>query len=452
MVDNQFETLGRLLDIKDTDRPGADSLYAVSKTEGVARGLSFILFDEIVESSPVQSRDTVFDPEKYPEDRELLESIQKHGITQPVVVRFIRDNADPNEIVPGRKLGERKFALVAGHRRVAAGRAAGLKGTEGVLARSSDDHEMITWAENMGRRELSSYEKSLALKSLQERRELSGRKTAEETGISQTYVNELFIALSSPVVFRNMWKEGNISSNALVTLKEHWGQFDKVKDTALLEKLRGLSQADAKDLRDQLSAGTDLKTALMAMGKLDPVMKDQGGHIPDEPTAAIFQDEVNITQTGQVGQSLSGENNTTRSNEQPADTVITKKSSSRNSPASSSPADGNFNSSQKKALVTAIRDVFPKISGDQGKALFDYAIVNAVEEVDVVWAAALYLSRGGKLDKAIELSSEAISKPKIKSLINREVKHMKQISSTLKRLGKKDKNSIFFLKKIFPGS
>ena len=413
MVDNQFKTLGRLLDIKETDRPGADSLYAVSKTEGVARGLSFILFDEIVESSPVQSRDTVFAPEKYPEDRELLESIQKHGITQPVVVRFIGDDADPNEIVPGRKLGERKFALVSGHRRVAAGRAAGLKGTEGVLARSSDDHEMITWAENMGRRELSSYEKALALKSLQERRDLSGRKTAEETGISQTYVNELFIALSSPVALRNMWKEGNISSNALVTLKEHWGQFEIMENADLLLKMRGLSQADARDLRDQLSAGTDLKTTLMAMGKLDPVLKDQGGQDPIEKDR-VFQD-----QGGRVPDE---------------------------------PADGNFNSSQKEALVTAIGDVFPKISEDQGKALFDYAIVNAVEEADVVWAAALYLSRGGKLDKAIELSSEAISKPKIKSLINREVKHMKQISSTLKRLGKKDKNSIFFLKKIFPGS
>ncbi len=57
MVDNQFETLGNLLDIKETDRPGADSLYAVRKVEGVARRLSFILFEEIVESSPAQSRD-----------------------------------------------------------------------------------------------------------------------------------------------------------------------------------------------------------------------------------------------------------------------------------------------------------------------------------------------------------------------------------------------------------
>lgn len=423
MVDNQFETLGRLLDIKDTDRPGADSLYAVSKAEGVARGFSFILFDEIVESSPVQSRDTVFDPEKYPEDRELLESIQKHGITQPVVVRFIGDDADPNEIVPGRKPGERKFALVAGHRRVAAGRAAGLKGTEGVLARSSDDHEMITWAENMGRRELSSYEKALALKSLQERRELSGRKTAKETGISQTYVNELFIALSSPVELRTLWKEKFLSAKAIVDLKEYWGQFDKVKDTALLLKMQGLSQADAKDLRDQLSTGTDLATALAAMGSLDTVFMGQGGH-----------DQVEV--------------DSEQDRQSPAD----KKSSSRNSPASSSPAGANFNSSQKEALVTAIRDVFPKISEDQGKALFDYAIVNAVDDPDVLWAAALFLSRGGKLDKAVELALEAMSKSKIKSLLIREVKHMKQISSTLKGLGKKDKNSISFLKKIFPGS
>ncbi len=111
-----------------------------------------------------------------------------------------------------------------------------------------------------------------------------------------------------------------------------------------------------------------------------------------------------------------------------------------------------FGSEMKEALVTAIRDVFPKISEDQGQALFDYAIVNTVEEADVVWAAALYRSRGGKLDKAVELALETMSKPKIKSLVNREVKHMKQISSTLKGLGKTDKNSISFLKKIFPGS
>ncbi len=284
-------------------------MYAVSKVEGVARGLSFILFDEIIESSPVQSRDTVFDPEKYPEDRELLESIQKHGITQPVVVRFIGDDADPNEIIPGKKLGERKFALVSGHRRVAAGRAAGLKGTEGVLARSSDDHEMITWAENMGRRELSFYEKALALKSLQVRRGLSERKTAEESGISQTSVNRLFNALNSPDFLHDHWKEGKISSHAVFELKEYWGHFEKVKDAALLEKIQGISRGDARDLRYQLSAGTDLKTALMAMGKAvqvghgsavmdrsfqDPDAKDKGirGPAVKDSTAREELDQV----------------------------------------------------------------------------------------------------------------------------------------------------------------
>lgn len=448
MINNQFETLGNLLDIKETDRPGADSLYAVGKVEGVARSLSFILFEEIVESSPVQSRDTVFDPEKYPEDRELLESIKKHGITQPVVVRVIGNDADLNDLALGKNPGERELALVAGHRRVAAGKAAGLKGTEGVLARSSEDHEMITWAENMGRRELSSYEKALALKSLQERRGLSIRKTAEVSGISKTVVSRLFSASNSPDALQDLWKEGLISSHAVVELKEHWGQFEIIKDAALLDKIRGLSRVDARGLRDQLSAGTELAAALMAMGGLDPVGKDRvfKGQVGNDP------DEMNKPQSGKKRTANNSKEQLVDNKDRPAKTAEIKTSSSKNSPVSDSQISGKFISNQKEALITAIRDVFPNLSLSQGKALFDYAIVGAVGETDVIWAAALYLAKGGNLDKAIKLASKAMSKPRIKSLLNREVKQMKQVSSTLKMIGKKDKELTSFLQKIFTGS
>ncbi len=444
---NQFETLGDLMEFEDTDRTGADSLYAVNEIDGIARRFSFILFDEIIESSPVQSRDTVFDPKKYNEDRELVESIQKHGITQPIVVREIGTGADSKDLLLGKKPGEREFALVAGHRRVAAGKAAGLKGTEGVLVRSSDDHEMITWAENMGRRELSSFEKAMALKSLQERRGLSERKTAEETGVSQTHINRLFSAFSSPGILRKMWKADTLSATAIIALKEHWDKFEKVKDPTLVEKLRGLSQSDAKGLRDQLAAGTDLATALVAKGDLDLVLQDKGGQVH------IGKNIVGIDRSGPdiivQGPGLAQPD---RQKNKPVNATNSKTSSSTKSPGSNTSVGSNFNSSQKVALVSAIRDIFPKISEDQGKALFDYAIVSAVREADVVWAAALYIAKKGKPDDAIELASEAMSNPKIKSLINREVNQMKQASSVKKSLGKKDKNSITFVKKIFAGS
>ena len=67
-----------------------------------------------------------------------------------------------------------------------------------MIAKPSEDHDLITLVENMGRKELTTYEKALALKSLQDRRELSENKTAKLTGISQATINRLFNALKSP--------------------------------------------------------------------------------------------------------------------------------------------------------------------------------------------------------------------------------------------------------------
>ncbi|MCJ7806236.1 MAG: hypothetical protein MUP57_01650, partial [Clostridia bacterium] len=61
-------------DINDPD-PNVDVLYSPEISRGI-RKLSFILFSEILEDSPVQSRAEVFDPNKSQKDKELLESIK----------------------------------------------------------------------------------------------------------------------------------------------------------------------------------------------------------------------------------------------------------------------------------------------------------------------------------------------------------------------------------------
>ena len=190
------------------------------------RALTFVLFSEILEDSPAQSRANVFDPNRSPKDRELLESIKTNGIIQPIVIRPLENSG----LDFGVKKGERKFAIVAGHRRVAAGKAAGQNGVQGIIARSDDDHELITLAENMGRRELSSYERAQALKSLQERRGLSVRKVADLVGVSPAYTSELFSALSAPGFLLDSWKDGSVSTKAVVDLKDHWSSFEKVGD------------------------------------------------------------------------------------------------------------------------------------------------------------------------------------------------------------------------------
>ncbi len=76
--------------VGDAQSIDKDPLYSVSNES--SRTLSFILFSEILEDSPVQSRANVFDPNKSPKDKELLESIKVSGIVQPIVVRSIEDD------------------------------------------------------------------------------------------------------------------------------------------------------------------------------------------------------------------------------------------------------------------------------------------------------------------------------------------------------------------------
>lgn len=62
---------------------------------------------------PVQTR-RPFDPENYDDDKNLVESIRAHGVLQPVLL-----GPDGDETV-------RRYYIIAGHRRVAASRRAGL--------------------------------------------------------------------------------------------------------------------------------------------------------------------------------------------------------------------------------------------------------------------------------------------------------------------------------------
>jgi len=242
MGQKQFDSLGDLIEFNDEDMRSEDSLYAVQHPETIPRRITFVLFEEIVESSPMRAREVVFDPEANPKDRELLVSVQEHGVITPIVVRELSQSEPGGDgSLCFQKRGKRTFALVAGHRRVEAGKAAGLKGAEGVVTRSSEDHELLTLVENMGRRKLTSYEQALALKTLQDRRELSGRQVANVTGISKTHVHRLFNALRAPAALKELWREGELDATSLVELK-------KILETVFQQRSHLAWSADARDV------------------------------------------------------------------------------------------------------------------------------------------------------------------------------------------------------------
>ena len=365
--------------------------------------ITFVLFDEIKEISKAQSRIHVFDVDQYPEDNELYESIKARGVITPIVVRDL--NSDQKGIT---KRGDRTFALISGHRRVEAAKLAGLKGVPGILARDEEDHELMTLAENMGRRELNSYERAVAIQTLKEDRGLSIRKTAELTGLSKTAVARLLSPFDAPDTLRELWKNESLTMTHLEVLKRHWNKFEGDLPKTTLSRVEKISKRDAEDLCVLLDTGVELEPALQSIGS-------------HEQNPKISDKAVSIKKT-----SLS----TTKSNK----------------------AENNFKSEQKEAIIRALGDVFPKIKAGQLNALFDLAIVTNTKDIEVLWAAALYVSRGGKVDQALGDISHALKDRTVRSLIAREVKLMRQVSSQLQGLKRADKELKQFLQTIFVGS
>jgi len=410
MDKNIFTDLKDHINIID-DHPKETNTNAEKQASfNIPRRLTFVLFEEIVETSPLQSRVKVFDPKSCSDDKELLKSISVHGIVSPIFIRKRSDGKRSNNLILSQTQGERKFELVAGHRRVAAGIAAGLTGTHGVILNPSDDPDLITLAENQGRKELSTYEKAVALRNFQVRRGYSGRQVAKVTGQSQTHVNRLLNALEAPEPLLDLWKEGHLSATALINLKEHWVDLSQPSNKELLGTIGSLSQSDTELLADQLSTGTSLPQSLEVITEINDVPRTT-------PSSTSPDKQNNLA--AEIDQK----------------SPIEKKS---------------FKSSEKEAIIQAIRHVFPRPRLEKINALFDLAIATNEKTLDVLWTAALYVSRGGDVNNAIPDSKFAMKNRSFRALMKREIKNMKQ-AAALYKTKKQTKKLKQVIRICFPG-
>lgn len=403
MEATRFETALKKADQnlkQKTKAKGSGKITKIVSMDQHAPKITFVLFDEVTERSSAQSRTQVFDVDQYPEDKELYESIKARGVITPIVVRSL-DSKTPGI----KKRGERVFALVSGHRRVEAAKLAGLKGVPGILARDDEDHDLITLAENMGRRELSTYERAMAIRSLKEDRGFSNRQTAQVTGISRAHVNRMVNSFDAPASLQEMWKRGSLSIAAMEVMKRHWDKFEGELPQSTLSKVEKISLTGAKDLCAQLDLGTALELALKSVGSL-----------AQRP----------------------------RTNEKAATNKKKIRSDSKTKKDNQS-----FKSEQKESIIAALRGVFPKTKAGQFNALFDLAIANNNKNIEVLWAAALYVSRGGKVDRALVDTSIALQDRSVRSLIAREVKLIRRVSSLRQNLKRGDKEIKKVLQTIF---
>ena len=141
----------------------------------------------------------LFQPRKnFDKDKmeELKESIKKHGIIQPIVVRKIANG----------------YETVAGERRLKAAKEIGLKKIPAIIKSINNEKSLeIALVENIQREDLNPVEQANAFKRLIDEFKLTQQELAEATGKSRALVtNTIRLLKLNPEIQKNI-SEGKIS-------------------------------------------------------------------------------------------------------------------------------------------------------------------------------------------------------------------------------------------------
>lgn len=137
-----------------------------------------------------------FDEEKL---RELAQSIEEHGLTQPIVVVY--------------DAGLDKYEIVVGERRFRASQLAGLSEIDAIVHKSLSDQQMCALAliENIQREDLNPIETALGYRNLMHKFEISQTDLARYCGKSKAAVSNALRLLELPEHMQAALQDGTIS-------------------------------------------------------------------------------------------------------------------------------------------------------------------------------------------------------------------------------------------------
>ena len=194
----------------------------MKKQSGLGRGLGALLDDpnldftgqtggvttvplQKVEPNPLQPRKE-FDPEAL---QALAESLQTHGMIQPLTVRAAKNGY---------------YQIIAGERRWRAARMAGLEEVP-VMVIEADDRKVMELAlvENLQREDLNPMEEAAGYRTLMEEYGLTQEETSQRVGKSRSAVANSLRLLTLSDELKELVREGTLSpghARALLGLKE----------------------------------------------------------------------------------------------------------------------------------------------------------------------------------------------------------------------------------------
>ena len=220
---------------KDAKSKGQPSDQAAEKdSEDLPEGeLRYIDINDIKPNSSQPRKD--FDEDKL---EELAESIEQHGLIQPIVLRSAGQG----------------YEIVAGERRWRAARMIGLKELPCIVKELTDEENMLlAIIENMQREDLNPIEEAEGLKQMIDTYGLTQEQVSRGVGKSRPYITNSLRLLKLPEKVRYMTADGSLSmghARALAGIKDEKLQIalaERAVDEGLsVRQIEKLAQEKAK--------------------------------------------------------------------------------------------------------------------------------------------------------------------------------------------------------------
>lgn len=160
---------------------------------------------EHIRANPNQPRKE-FDEERL---EELAESLKTHGLIQPITVRYI---------------GEKRFELISGERRLRAAKLAGMEEIPAYIREANDEQSMaFALIENIQREELNPLEVAMGYKRLIEEFDYTQAEVASRVGKNRTTVTNMLRLLNLPDFIQAALAKNEITighARALITIED----------------------------------------------------------------------------------------------------------------------------------------------------------------------------------------------------------------------------------------
>lgn len=232
---------------------GLDSLFADNSVEEINSSVNKLRIMEIEPNHNQPRKD--FDEKAL---SELAESIEQHGVLQPLVVRPLANGS---------------YQLVAGERRWRAARIAGLTEVPVVIKELTDEEVIeIAMIENLQREDLNPLEEALGYRYMMDELKITQEQAAEKVGKSRPAVANALRLLKLPNEVQEMVKNNLISPGharallgfdsddmILQTAKMIIKDDLSVRDVeSLVKKSKKVPKTSKKQIRDKFFSEVEL--------------------------------------------------------------------------------------------------------------------------------------------------------------------------------------------------